>query len=61
MGIQAEKIPRKVHVNTASQEEKENFKKRQNRYLWISSSSSNSNSKKTELYHSILRRVILLL
>jgi putative transposase len=40
-----QKVPRKVHVNTASQEEKEAFKKRQNRYLWISSSSSSSNKK----------------
>jgi putative transposase len=36
-----QKVPRKVHVNTASREEKNNFKKRQNRYLlWISSSKS---------------------
>ncbi len=34
-----QKVPRKVHVNTASPEEKEDFKKRQNKYLWISSSS----------------------
>jgi putative transposase len=34
-----QKVPRKVHVNTASREEKEAFKKRlQNKYLWISSS-----------------------
>ena len=44
-----QKVPRKVHVNTASPEEKEAFKKRQNRYLWISSSSSSSSSKKTDL------------
>ena len=31
-----QKVPRKVHVNTASQEEKEAFKKRPVRYLWIS-------------------------
>ncbi len=31
-----QKVPRKVHVNTASKEEKEDFKKRQNRYLWMS-------------------------
>jgi len=38
-----QKVPRKIHVNTASQQEKEDFKKRQNRYLlWISSSSSSS-------------------
>jgi putative transposase len=29
-----QKVPRKVHVNTASLEEKDAFKKRQNRYLW---------------------------
>ena len=40
-----QKVPRKVHVNTASKEEKEAFKKRQNRYLWISKSSSRSSSK----------------
>ncbi|HEY6536215.1 MAG TPA: helix-turn-helix domain-containing protein [Candidatus Nitrosocosmicus sp.] len=34
-----QKVPRKVHVDTASKEEKEDFKKRQNKYLWISSSS----------------------
>ena len=39
-----QKVPRKVHVNTASLEEKDAFKKRQNRYLWINNS-SNSNSK----------------
>src|SRR3982750_675960 len=27
-------VPRKVHVNTASNEAKESFKKRPNRYLW---------------------------
>jgi transposase len=37
-----QKVPRKVHVNTASPEEKKVFKKRQNRYLWICSSSSSS-------------------
>ena len=29
-----QKVPRKVHVNTASKEEKGDFKKRQNRYFW---------------------------
>ena len=29
-----QKVSRKVHVNTASKEEKDNFKKRLNRYLW---------------------------
>jgi putative transposase len=37
-----QKVPRKVHVNTASNEEKEDFKKRSPRYLWTY---SNSNSK----------------
>jgi len=31
-----QKVPRKVHVNTASKEEKDEFKKRPARYLWIS-------------------------
>ncbi len=31
-----QKVPRKVHVNTASEEEKAAFKKRSARYLWIS-------------------------
>src|SRR6478752_8562201 len=44
-GFKQKKVPRKIHVNTASQQEKEDFKKRQNRYLlWISSSSSSSSS-----------------
>jgi len=30
-----QKVPRKVHVNSASKEEKESFKKRLVRYLWI--------------------------
>jgi len=34
-----QKVPRKVHVNTASQEEKYDFKKRLPRYLWVSTSS----------------------
>ena len=33
-----QKVPRKVHVNTASREEKEHFKKEQERYYWIISS-----------------------
>ena len=45
-----QKVPRKVHVNTASLEEKEAFKKRQNKYLWISSSSS---SRRRWICHSI--------
>ncbi len=40
-----QKVPRKVHVNTASQEEKEIFKKRSHRYLWISTSNSNNKMK----------------
>ena len=34
-----QKVPRKLHVNTASQEEKEAFKKRSPKYLWTYSSS----------------------
>ena len=30
-----QKVPRKVHINTASREEKETFKKRPNIYLWM--------------------------
>jgi len=46
LGFKQKKVPRKIHVNTASQQEKEDFKKRQNRYLlWISSSSSSSSRK----------------
>ena len=47
-----QKVPKKVHVNTASQEEKYDFKKRLPRYLWISinnKSSSSSSSKKMDL------------
>jgi putative transposase len=48
-----QKVPRKIHVNTASREEKEAFKKGPNRCLWISSSSkissSSSSSRKVSL------------
>jgi putative transposase len=45
-----QKVPRKIHVNTASKEGKEAFKKRlQNKYLWISKSSSKSRSTKQSL------------
>ncbi len=37
-----QKVPRKMHVNTASKEEKDDFKKRPPKYLWI----GNSNKKK---------------
>lgn len=30
-----QKVPRKVHVNTASKKEKKEFKKRPTRYLWM--------------------------
>ena len=30
-----QKVPRKVHVNTATREEKNDFKKRPIRYLWV--------------------------
>jgi hypothetical protein len=38
-----QKVPRKVHVNTASKEEKERFKKEPERY-WIIISSSKKDS-----------------
>ena len=41
-----QKVPRKVHVNTASKEEKDNFKKRLPRYLWISSNNKKKRKKK---------------
>ncbi len=34
-GFKQNGVPRKVHVNTASKEEKDDIKKRQNRYLRI--------------------------
>ncbi len=38
-----QKVPRKVHINTASKEEKNHFKKRPQKYLlWISSSRKRS-------------------
>lgn len=41
-----QKVPRKVHVNTASKEEKESFKKEQERY-WILSSNNRKRRKKS--------------
>jgi transposase len=41
-----QKVPRKVHVNTASPEEKEAFKKRSQKYLWINNSNSNNKIKR---------------
>jgi len=40
-----QKVPRKIYVNTASLEEKDAFKKRQSKYLWISKSSSSKGKK----------------
>jgi hypothetical protein len=40
-----QKVPRKVNVNTASQEEKEAFKKRSPKYLWMYNSSNSSRKK----------------
>src|SRR3954462_9851601 len=37
-----QKVPSNVYINTASLEEKDDFKKRQNRYIWMYSSSSSS-------------------
>jgi transposase len=45
-------MPRKVHINTASSEEKEPFKKRSPKYLWIYSS-SNGRKMDLPLYHEI--------
>ena len=42
------KVPRKVHVNTASKEEKGAFKKRPQRY-WVSSSNKKERKKKASL------------
>ena len=44
-----QKVPRKVHVNTASKEEKDDFKKRPSRYFWISSSNKKKEKKKKAL------------
>jgi putative transposase len=41
-----QKVPRKVHVNAASAEEKEEFKKRPARFLWISNT-KNKRKRKT--------------
>jgi putative transposase len=43
-GFKQKKVPRKVHVNTASLEEKADFKKRLPKYLWIYSSNNNNNN-----------------
>ena len=49
-----QKVSRKVHVNTASQDEKKAFKKRQNRYLWISILKNKNSKKRLQVYHSII-------
>ena len=41
-----QKAPRKVHVNTASKEEKYDFKKRPPKYLWIGNSNKKKRKKK---------------
>ena len=41
-----QKVPRKVHVNTASLDEKEIFKKRSPKYLWINTSNNKMKKKK---------------
>ena len=43
-----QKVPRKVHVNTASIEEKEAFKKRSQKYLWISISKNKNRKNKNK-------------
>jgi putative transposase len=54
-----QKVPRKIHVNTASREEKEAFKKGPNRCLWISSSSSRISSSSSRISSSSSRKVSL--
>ena len=44
-----QKVPRKVHVNTSSREEKNDFKKRLPGYLWISSTIKKKEKKKKAL------------
>jgi len=44
-----QKAPGKVHVSTASKEEKDDFKKRLPGYLWTSSSSKKKERKKRAL------------
>ncbi len=44
-GALNKRLPRKVHVNTASLEEKETFKKRSPKYLWMCNSSNSSRKK----------------
>ena len=62
MGIQTEEVPRKVHVNTASKEEKERFKKEQERYYWILSKKKSLRVVSTDesfffFYDSLVRKV----
>jgi putative transposase len=44
-----QKVPRNVHVNNVSMEEKDKFKKRSPRYLWMRNSSSRKNNNKKVL------------
>ena len=37
-----QKVPRKVHFNTASKDEKDSFKKRPPRYLWVNNYKKNA-------------------
>ena len=56
-----QKVPRKVHVNTASAEEKEDFKKRSARYLWVRYQKKDFNIVSIDesfiFYDSLVRRV----
>ena len=46
-----QKVPRKVHINTASKEEKDAFKKRlQNKYWWINTSNNKTKKRKKDLH-----------
>jgi hypothetical protein len=53
-----------VHVNTASKEEKDNFKKRLLKYLWIThpaAAAAAAAAARNRLCHGITRRILLLL
>ena len=58
-----QKVPRKVHVNTATREEKNDFKKRPPRYLWVSNYKKKSFTlvsldESFFFYDSLVRRVL---
>ena len=52
-----QKVPRKVHVNTASLEEKDAFKKRQNKYLWIYQQQQQQQQQQQEYGFTVVSRM----